>query len=213
MQRLDLSGQRFGRLVAVRRENRASHISFWVCQCDCGGQASVRLGNLRNGHTTSCGCAKHEMEHSLSHGHDRVGRRTRTLRCWSGAKTRCFNTKNPNYPRWGGRGITMCDEWRDSFAAFLRDMGECPEGKSLDRIDNDGNYEPGNCRWATLGEQAANKRNNVLVPLGGKRVTLREFSRAKGINYHSLHALMRHHGQPADVIARRMIERRGDKQN
>jgi hypothetical protein len=102
----------------------------------------------------------------------------------------------------------MCDEWRDSFAAFLRDMGECPEGKSLDRIDNDGNYEPSNCRWATLSEQASNKRNNVLVDIDGKRVILREFARIKGVNYHSLHSLMKHHNQPADVIARGMIERR-----
>jgi hypothetical protein len=101
----------------------------------------------------------------------------------------------------------MCDEWRDSFAAFLRDMGECPYGKSLERINNDGNYEPGNCRWATADEQARNKRNNVLVDLEGREVTLRDFARIKGINYHTLHSLMKHHNKPADVIARQMIER------
>lgn len=211
MRRLNLAGERFGKLVALRRLEHQSSISFWLCQCDCGETTTVRLGNLRNGHTTSCGCIKLEMEHGLRHGHDRAGKRTRTLRCWAGAKTRCFNPKNPSYPRWGGRGITMCDEWRNSFAAFLRDMGECPEGKSLDRIDNNGNYEPENCRWSTLDEQARNKRNNIWVDLNGQKVTLKDFARAKQINYYSLHKLMNYHNQPAEVIAKMMVERQFDQ--
>lgn len=158
MKRLDLSNIRFGRLTAVRRIENGSHISTWLCVCDCGNQTEVKLGNLRNGHSTSCGCIRKEFEHNLRHGHDRTGRRTPTLRSYIGAKTRCFNKNSPKYPDYGGRGITMCKEWQDSFPAFLRDMGECPPGHSIDRIDNNGDYEPGNCRWATPKQQGMNKR-------------------------------------------------------
>lgn len=102
----------------------------------------------------------------------------------------------------------MCGRWRDSFVAFLQDMGECPEWKTLERNDVNGHYEPGNCRWATRAEQSRNKRNNILVECDGKTMILKDFATAKGVNYHSLHSLMKYHGQTADVVAARMIERR-----
>ena len=107
----------------------------------------------------------------------------------------------------------MCEKWRDSFSAFLADMGECPPGHTLERDDVDGHYEPGNCRWATLEEQARNKRNNVWVDLDGEKVILKDYAKAKGINYHSLHRFMKYYGQPADVIAARMLDRKRGAEN
>jgi hypothetical protein len=165
VRRLDLTGERFGKLVAIKKLPTPAHlkkaaVSIWRCRCDCGNTITARMGNLRNGHTTSCGCARRERcgLHSLRHGHTSGRTATRTFRSWSHAKARCFTKTDAKYPDYGGRGITMCDAWRSDFMNFLRDMGECPEGHSIDRINNDGNYEPGNCRWATPLEQARNKR-------------------------------------------------------
>lgn len=194
MKLLDLTGQRFGRLTVEARDGIAVSPNgqtrpTWLCRCDCGQTVTVFGENLRNGRTKSCGCYQRQRisERSLRHGHarrsiDRQGQRSPEYRAWCAAKNRCNNHCDKNYPRYGGRGIRMSNEWANSFEAFLRDMGSRPDGCTLDRIENNGNYEAGNCRWATQVTQNQNRRSNRYVMLNGERVVVTEASRRSGLS-------------------------------
>ena len=180
----DLTGQRFGMLlVQTRAENSVLGKARWNCVCDCGKE-SIAVGvNLRNGHTISCGCFRSiaTKMNETRHGHT-VGRTTTpTYRSWVNMIQRCTNPKVKAHMYYGERGISYCERW-SQFDNFLADMGECPAGMSIDRINNDGNYEPSNCRWATKEEQASNKRNNRFVEHDGKRMTIAQWSRHLGIH-------------------------------
>lgn len=181
--RIDLSGLRFGKLTAVRAVSWSP--TKWIAKCDCGQEVVVMQGNICNGHTTSCGCNRISL-HSVTHGHNRGRKPSRTLQSYRHAKSRCVNTDDPKYPDYGGRGIKMCNEWVADFSVFLRDMGECPHGTTIDRIDNDGDYEPSNCRWATKSQQSRNKRNNVLIVHNGQRMIAKDYAKEVGKDYSSL---------------------------
>jgi len=169
-QKIDLTGQRFGRLIVRCEDGRSAAGQVrWLCDCDCGNQVTVNSQGLRRteGPTRSCGCFKRETifpkgrkignEANTRHGHaTRRNGVTRAYSIWRGMIRRCEYYRA--FKNYGGRGITVCDRWRQDFAAFLSDMGEPPVGYTLDRINNDGNYEPGNCRWATRKEQCSNQR-------------------------------------------------------
>ena len=171
---LILTGQRFGRLLVLgpapdRVYPSGNRHKQWQCQCDCGTMHITTAGCLRSGQSRSCGCLHHDIaRHRLSvqsfrHGHSKNNaKRSREYRSWEMMKQRCLNPKNANYPNYGGRGILVCERWRDSFENFLTDMGPCPKRLTINRIDNNGNYEPDNCHWATRSEQRHNQRPDRL---------------------------------------------------
>jgi hypothetical protein len=165
---IDLSGQQFGRwrVLALHpkrmRYGKANHAvaALWMCRCSCGTERLVLGTNLRTGMSQSCGCLSRETtrKRSTKHGHARHGKVTRAYACWSRIKQRCYNPNHKDYPDYGGRGIGFAEHWRHSFTTWYADTGDPPPGCSIDRIDVNGNYEPGNVRWATPSVQAANRR-------------------------------------------------------
>lgn len=192
----DLTGRRFGRLTVIAEAGkRRSGVYLWECRCDCGGGASVVGAMLRNGHTKSCGCLMREVvgAMNLKHGHARLTSPQHPLYdTWLNMNQRCSNPKNPGYPNYGGRGISVCRAWRDSFERFLVDVGERPsKDHSLDRIDNDGHYEPGNVRWATRVRQNRNARSNRILEFNGQAMCVNAWAERLGISTRTLQGRLR----------------------
>jgi len=181
MGRKDIKGFRFGRWVAVDFAFYKDATSFWLCKCDCGISKVVRLGTLTSGTSKSCGCL--QKEKVTTHGM----KKSPEWGTWSTMRGRCYNQKTIHYADYGGRGITVCDEWRHSFEQFYKDMGDRPTSKhSLDRINNDGNYEPGNCRWATGVQQHNNTRGNVFITHNGEVKTVAQWCFILGLSRHTI---------------------------
>lgn len=182
---IDLTDQRFGRLIAVRREVVQGRTdTYWFCRCDCGTEKLITAGNLRRGLIQSCGCLHSEItrRRSTRHGAASGGGMTSEYRIWIEMRQRCTNPKSNRYYSHGGRGIKVCKRW-EKFETFLNDMGARPKGTQLDRRNNDGDYKPSNCRWATRKEQARNKRNNRLVTVKGETKPLAQWCEELNLPY------------------------------
>jgi hypothetical protein len=181
----------------------------WKCLCDCG-RTTVVVTHKLGVRTHSCGCIRSERiaAYFASHGATRNRSPTKEYRAWRGAIGRCENPNSPKFPDYGGRGIQVNTRWRSDFAAFLADVGACPSARhSLDRIDVNGNYEPGNCRWATARQQASNTRLNRWVDVNGTRMILKDVARHFGANYGSLWSAITRHGEDPIAAAMRLAAR------
>jgi hypothetical protein len=175
----DLTGRRFGRLTVSAFAGLSScRRRLWVCACDCGATATVQSDYLLRGATSSCGCLRRDPALRVTHG----ASKTLAYKRWVGMIQRCTNPRSQKWPDYGARGITVCARWSESFENFVADMGECPPGGSLDRIDNDGPYSPENCRWATHEQQASNRRNNTTIVVRGEHMTIAQACKRYGVS-------------------------------
>lgn len=186
---IDLTGNKYGRLTVKKYIGHKNKNSLWLCKCDCGNESVVLSGNLTRNNTKSCGCLFNEMFEM--HGM----KNTRLYRIWANIKARCYYEKSIDYKDYGFRGIKMCDEWKNSFLAFYKwahengyDENASKWQCTIDRIDVNGNYEPSNCKWATIKEQANNKTNNVYVTYKGVTKTLAIWAEELDLPYKTLYA-------------------------
>lgn len=194
----DLTGMKFGRLTVLKiDEGRSGRKTFWICQCDCGNIKSVRSDSLQSGGIKSCGCLKRKTDaENMAKAHKHKLSKTPLYNVWQNMKSRCYNENDTRFADWGGRGICVCDEWRHDFMAFY-DWAVThgySEGLTIDRIDNDGNYCPENCRWATQEQQSRNRRSNINITIGNSTRTLLEWCEIFDLNYPAVNARYRRNG-------------------
>ena len=183
MKLIDLTGLKFGRLTVISRTGVAKGGSAtWNCVCACGNKTVADGGNLKRGKVQSCRCSHRK--------HGKAG--TRSYQTWDSMKQRCLNKNIPNYKYYGARGITICDRWL-TFKNFLEDMGDRPEGMTLERKDNDKGYTPDNCKWATPKEQNRNSRHNRMIEHQGQVKCLSEWAEKLGISYDTLWSRLKRH--------------------
>lgn len=184
---LDMTGQKCGRLTVTDTfEVRGRRRTYWLCACSCGAQKWVIADALRSGATRSCGCLNDETRRETRHGGAVNGRHSPEYATWHSMKQRCTNPRNSKFERYGGRGIGVCDRWLN-FDAFLADMGPRPSlSHSIDRIDNDRGYEPGNCRWALIETQNRNHSRNHLITYKGESLCLADWVTRTGIPHATL---------------------------
>lgn len=186
----DLTGQKFGKLTVIELSRKVQSGTrerfYWKCQCECGNEKEIRTDSLTSGRVQSCGCIKKEQDKiNLTKFHRHKMSNTHIWHTYYAMLHRCNNQDDKRFKNYGGRGITVCDEWKNSFDNFLKWSMEngYEEHLQIDRIDNDGNYEPDNCRWVTRKENCRNRRSNIIVEYKGKQMTLIELSELTGINY------------------------------
>lgn len=191
MKAIDITGQKFGRLTAIKKNGfdvspSRKHIK-WDCLCDCGNFTNTRVNALKSGGTISCGCAVvGNVKHGLS--------KTSEYLVWNNIKARCNNPKNTEYKNYGERGIKVCSDWESSFDNFYRDMGQKPSQKhSIDRIDNSLGYSKENCRWADAKTQSRNKRNNRFYTFNGMTMCITDWASYLGVSFSTLHERIQNH--------------------
>jgi hypothetical protein len=200
--REDLTGQKFGRLTVTNCEQRINGKTKHLCKCDCGNEVYVEKRSLKGGNTSSCGCLHREL---LAESNKRLKTKhgmtdTRLYRTWDGIKKRCYNTNDKDFCRYGARGISMCDEWRNDFRAFYDwaiNNGYAAD-LTIDRKDNNGHYEPLNCKWSTTKEQNNNRRTNHLITYNGETKNIKQWADQYGINRVTLSKRINRFGWPIE---------------
>jgi hypothetical protein len=188
------AGQKFHMLTAVEPSARGR--IFFTFKCDCGTLKEISISRVRTGQCRSCGCLQRNAVAALKLRHGGSG--TAEFSVWRNMLDRCFNSNNRQFADYGGRGITVCEQWRgqNGFAAFLLDMGKRPVGMTIDREDNNGNYEPRNCRWATRQQQQRNTRRSLILEVNGERRPLPEWAEIFGMTRIQLYQRLRYGTQP-----------------
>lgn len=187
----DLTGQKFGLLTVIGLAETDTRKTYWVCKCDCGNMKTVRSDSLLCGAIKSCGCIKRKQDEvnlTKNHRHKMSG--TRIYSEWQGMKGRCYNKGNARYADWGGRGIEVCEQWRNSFESFYTwaMANGYQDNLTIDRIDNNGNYCPENCRWVGQQEQCRNRRSNINLTIGNSTRTLMEWCEIFQVDYANVNA-------------------------
>lgn len=205
---IDLTGQRFGKLIVSEYVGRRNCHSWFKCDCDCGGMTVTTSNNLRRFHTISCGCYNEKMlrEATFKHGLSKH----KLFRTWTDMKNRCYFTKHNRFEHYGGKGIKVCDLWLESFLEFywwgIKSGWE--KGLSLDRIDNSKDYEPENCRWATVAQQNRNRTSNVKLEIDGITKILIEWEEYSGINSQAIKKRIKLGWTPKEAISIPMGQKR-----
>ena len=202
----DLSGHKFGRLTVMYRSDNRCKQTYWHCKCECGKEIDVYAQHLLTGKNISCGCVSLERIRELNKTHGLSN--TRLYDIWCGMKARCFNEKSKSYSIYGGRGITVCNEWKEDFISFYEWSlaNGYSDDLSIDRIDADGDYEPSNCRWTDKRTQSINKRNTIYIELFGRKLTLYECCEWAKADYKKAHRRYKNGKQIFDESEMKLIK-------
>lgn len=208
---INMSGLKYGSLTAVEEVGRnRRNQAMWLCICDCGNTPTVIGSSLRHGNTKSCGCLRNRAsaERRTTHGASKNGKEEGAYVVWKGMRQRCLNPKNPSWAHYGGRGVKICQRWLDSYAAFLEDMGERPDGLTIERKDTNGDYTPDNCVWATRQRQSRNTRQTLRIILCGQITPLVDACERFGLNHASVKVRMYREGQSATEAFYFLLDRK-----
>lgn len=208
--RISLDGRIFGKLTVIKYNGNDNYNNaLWLCQCECGKTKTINSASLRKGKTKSCGCFHKQLlaKNSTIHGMSN----SKEFASWWNMRERCFNPKDKRYHRYGERGITICQRWLDGFQNFYDDMGKCPKNYTIERINNDGNYEPSNCIWASRKIQARNRNITRWFTYNGKKLCYAEVSRKLKIPHHKLRYLIEDKGLSLDDAISYMKENKYKK--
>lgn len=199
--RLSLEGETFGKLTVLSKVEPHRHRTKFTCACECGNTTIVVGSDLKTGNTTSCGCVKKTTGLTSNLKHGAASRMTGAYRSWRSMKQRCTNENSPNWKTYGGNGVTVCSKWLESFDNFIADMGERPEGYSLERMDVTKGYSPENCKWIPLKDQCKNKRNTVLYEVEGVVMTQADTARFLNLHASTLTKMRRSNSLPENIRA------------
>jgi len=205
---IDLSGHRFERLLVIAKgKAKYGTRAFWRCRCDCGNEIVVSAQSLRTGATKSCGCLSSEMT-SLRNEKHGFAKKEKLYDVWKSMRQRCCNKRNKNYQNYGGRGISVCDEWKDYIVFRSWALGNgYRDGLSIDRVDVNGNYEPSNCRWASDLVQANNTRRNIAISINGISKTASEWEREKGLCGGTISKRIKRYGMSPEAAVLKPVQR------